>query len=172
LSFIAASISAITAFVIAFYKLTLAKKFGLLSLKADAINSIKDSLGSIVAIFGLTLTGFNYAIFDLIAALVISGLVFYASIIIMKESSLILLDACHNPALHEKIKTLTRNISLIKSVREIKLRKLGTGIIAEITIEVDGEIKVQQLKEALRLFEDMIKTNIKGITKVNLSIKY
>jgi cation diffusion facilitator family transporter len=172
LAFIAASISAITAFVIAFYKLALAKKFGLLSLKADAINSIKDSLGSIVAIFGLTLTGFNYAIFDLIAALVISGLVFYASIIIMKESSLILLDACHNPALHEKIKTLTRNISLIKSVREIKLRKLGTGIIAEITIEVDGEIKVQQLKEALRLFEDMIKTNIKGITKVNLSIKY
>jgi divalent metal cation (Fe/Co/Zn/Cd) transporter len=74
--------------------------------------------------------------------------------------------------LHEKIKTLTKNISLIKNIGEIKLRKLGTGIIAEITIGVDGEIKVQQLKEALRLFEDMIKTNIKGITKVNLSIKY
>jgi len=172
LALIIALLSAITSFIFAFFKLKLSKKFGLLSLKADSVNSIKDSLGSIIAILGLTLTEFNFVIFDLISALIISGLVFYVSITVLKESSLILLDACQNPELHEKIRSLIIKVPHIRDIREIKLRKIGIGILAEIVIEIDGEIEVKQLKEILKILEEMIKINIKGITKVNLLIKY
>ncbi len=82
------------------------------------------------------------------------------------------LDACQNPELHEKIRSLIIKVPHIRDIREIKLRKIGIGILAEIVIEIDGEIEVKQLKEILKILEEMIKINIKGITKVNLLIKY
>jgi Predicted Co/Zn/Cd cation transporters len=139
-----AIISLIPSFTISAYKLMLARRLGYLSIKSDAINSLKDSLGSITAIIGLYLTTLGFWIFDTIAAIIISALVLSISFFILRESTYILLDACKNPELRNLIIDLAKNIEHIKKVVDVRMRKIGPLIHTEIEIEVDENITVKK----------------------------
>jgi divalent metal cation (Fe/Co/Zn/Cd) transporter len=80
------------------YKRRAAKKYGSLALKTDASNSIKDVLTSVTAFVGIALSSyFNIIQTDAIAGIIISLFVFTMVYPILKEASLVLLDAFHSP---------------------------------------------------------------------------
>jgi len=90
-AFLAATVSS----ALLIYKRRAAKKYNSLALKTDANNSIKDVLTSITAFVGIALAGyFNIIQTDAIAGIIISLFVFTMVYTIMKEASLVLMDAC------------------------------------------------------------------------------
>src|SRR3546814_19208763 len=85
----------------------IANKYNLLSLKTDAKNSIKDGSASVLGFLSVLLaTQFGFLQADAIGGLVIAGFIFSVAYVSLKQSSLILVDAWHNPFSTDYIKSL------------------------------------------------------------------
>ena len=98
LALVVAFVAALVSLQLLIYKRRAARKFGSLALKTDASNSIKDVLTSVIAFIGIALSSFFGVLqTDAIAGIIISIFVFTMVYPILKEASLVLLDAFHSP---------------------------------------------------------------------------
>lgn len=165
------TIALISALIFSMIKYYYSKKLNLISVKTDSANSFKDSLSSTAAIVGVILSDFGFYFFDLIAALIIATFIISVCLVIIKESSLILVDACNNPEIKNKIKEITKEIPHIIKVLDIRLRRLGSKIAAEIEIEMDAEITVKKMHEIIKLYEKKIKETLIGISHIGIIVR-
>jgi cation diffusion facilitator family transporter len=146
----------------AFQMANIANKYGLLSLKTDAKNSIKDGSASVLGFFSVLLASqFGFLQADAIGGMLIAGFIFSVAYVSLKQSSLILVDAWHNPMSADYMKKLVeeRFQGMIK-VRSIKLRQTGMISRAEIHVEMDGSKPLNEVEEVLLNTERVIKSKI------------
>jgi cation diffusion facilitator family transporter len=137
-----AGISILVAVVLAIGKNRYAKSSGLVSLKTDAYNSIKDATASIVALVGITATWFGFLGLDSIAGLIIGAFVMVAGYFSVRSSSLILADAYSNPEMLETIKKIATSVPGIQGIDDLRVRRSGPFLAVEMHIRVDGNITV------------------------------
>lgn len=157
--------------IITFFKFIYARRLRLLSLKADALNSIKDTLSSFIAAIAIYLAEkINYSI-DLIGAMIIAGFIATAAFPIIKESSLILTDVYNNPQLKEKIIELSKEIPYITRILSINCRRIGYSVAVEIEVEIEAKITVEKMHEAIKSYEEAIKSRFSNIGKVLIVVK-
>lgn len=152
----------------AFQMRSIANKYNLLSLKTDAKNSIKDGSASFIGFFSVLLaTKFGLLQADAIGGLVIAGFIFSVAYVSLKQSSLILVDAWHNPVSADYIKRLIeQKFEAEVRVRSIKLRQTGIISRAEIHLEMDGNKPLNEVEMYLLNTERVIKSDIPGMDVV------
>jgi cation diffusion facilitator family transporter len=152
----------------AFQMRSIANKYNLLSLKTDAKNSIKDGSASVLGFFSVLIaTQFGFLQADAIGGLVIAGFIFSVAYVSLKQSSLILVDAWHNPVSSDYIKKLIEQKFEAKvRVRSIKLRQTGIISRAEIHLEIDGNKPLNEVEMYLLNTERVIKSDIPGMDVV------
>ncbi|HLI46608.1 MAG TPA: cation diffusion facilitator family transporter [Geobacterales bacterium] len=148
-----------------------AKKFGLLSLKADSLNSIKDALSSFVASIGIFLSMNSSIFFDSLSAIVIALFLASAFLPVIRESSMILVDAFNDPTLRNKIEEFAKDLPYINRVLSVNCRRVGYRLSIEIELEVDGDISVENLHEVLKKYEERIKNGLANVAKVLIVVK-
>jgi cation diffusion facilitator family transporter len=139
---IIAGISIFVAVLLAIGKNRYAKSSGLVSLKTDAYNSIKDATASIIALVGIALTWFGFYGLDSIAGLIIGAFVMVAGYFSVHSSSLILADAYNNPEMLETIKRIATSVPGIQGIDDLRVRRSGPFLAVEMHIRVDGNITV------------------------------
>ena len=151
------------------YKRRAAKKYDSMALKTDATNSIKDVLTSITAFVGIALgTYFGIAQTDAIAGIIISLFVFTMVYTIIKEASLVLLDAFHSPETVAAVESIANTFEQVKSVHNIRLRKVGSYIIGDLHITVDSNMTVKEAAKlsaeieakTMKEYSDIIEMNV------------
>jgi len=152
----------------AFQMRSIANKYNLLSLKTDAKNSIKDGSASVLGFLSVLIaTQFGFLQADAIGGLVIAGFIFSVAYVSLKQSSLILVDAWHNPVSSDYIKKLIEQKFEAKvRVRSIKLRQTGIISRAEIHLEMDGNKPLNEVEMYLLNTERVIKSDIPGMDVV------
>ncbi len=152
----------------AFQMRRIANKYNLLSLKTDAKNSIKDGSASVLGFLSVLLaTQFGFLQADAIGGLVIAGFIFSVAYVSLKQSSLILVDAWHNPVSVDYIKRLIeQKFEAEVRVRSIKLRQTGIISRAEIHLEMDGNKPLNEVEMYLLNTERVIKSDIPGMDVV------
>lgn len=152
----------------AFQMRSIANKYNLLSLKTDAKNSIKDGSASVLGFLSVLIaTQFGFLQADAIGGLVIAGFIFSVAYVSLKQSSLILVDAWHNPVSSDYIKRLIEQKFEAKvRVRSIKLRQTGIISRAEIHLEIDGNKPLNEVEMYLLNTESVIKSNIPSMDVV------
>jgi len=152
----------------AFQMRRIANKYNLLSLKIDAKNSIKDGSASVLGFLSvLVATQFGFLQADAIGGLVIAGFIFSVAYVSLKQSSLILVDAWHNPVSADYIKRLIeQKFEAEVRVRSIKLRQTGIISRAEIHLEIDGNKPLNEVEMYLLNTESVIKSNIPSMDVV------
>lgn len=152
----------------AFQMRSIANKYNLLSLKTDAKNSIKDGSASVLGFFSVLIaTQFGFLQADAIGGFVIAGFIFSVAYVSLKQSSLILVDAWHNPVSSDYIKKLIEQKFEAKvRVRSIKLRQTGIISRAEIHLEIDGNKPLNEVEMYLLNTESVIKSNIPSMDVV------
>lgn len=152
----------------AFQMRRIANKYNLLSLKIDAKNSIKDGSASVLGFLSvLVATQFGFLQADAIGGLVIAGFIFSVAYVSLKQSSLILVDAWHNPVSADYIKRLIeQKFEAEVRVRSIKLRQTGIISRAEIHLEMDGNKPLNEVEMYLLNTERVIKSDIPGMDVV------
>ena len=160
----------------AFQMRSIANKYHLLSLKTDAKNSIKDGSASVLGFLSVFIaTQFGFLQADAIGGMIIAGFIFSVAYVSLKQSSLILVDAWHNPISVDYIKKLLEEkIEAGVNVRSIKLRQTGIVSRAEIHVEIDGNKPLAEVEMLMQNTEKVIKANIPnmGVVVVVPHAKY
>lgn len=158
--------------VLLMYKRHYAKKYNSMALKTDATNSIKDVLTSITAFVGIALTAYaGFAHSDAIAGIIISLFVFTMVYTILKEASLVLLDAFQSPETVEAIESIAKDQPLVRGVHSIRLRKLGSYIIGDMHVTVDSQMTVKEASEIAFQIEGQTKRAFRDIIEMNVIVE-
>jgi cation diffusion facilitator family transporter len=151
------------------YKRRAAKKYNSMALKTDATNSIKDVLTSLTAFIGIAFSAyFGIVQMDAVAGIIISLFVFTMVYTILKEASLVLLDSFQSPEIVEAIEFIAHQQPKVKSAYDVRLRRLGSYVIGDLHISVEGEMSVNEASaianqieaEVTKVFRDIIEMNV------------
>lgn len=172
IALLVASAAALVSSILLIYKTQAAKKYGSLALKTDAFNSIKDVLTSITAFIGIAAgTYLNLPQMDAIAGIIISIFVFTMVYTIMKEASLVLLDACQCPEVLTEIEKIATSIHYVKAVRNIRMRKSGSYLVGDMQVALDENMTVKQACEIASAIEEQTKREFDEVLELKVRIE-
>lgn len=144
----------------------IANKYKLLSLQTGAKNSIKDGSASIIGFFSvLAATYFGFVQMDAVGAIAIAGFIFSVSYVAVRESSLVLLDALHNPKLPEQIKAFVEGQHKV-NVSNVLVRPMGPFLHGEINVIVEGTMTIEEFNDIAENVEKTIKKSFPTIRKL------
>lgn len=163
-----AGISILVAVLLAIGKNLYARKSGLVSLKTDAYNSIKDATASIVALLGISATWYRFYGLDPLAGLVIGAFVMVAGYFSIHSSSLILADAYGNPEMIETIKRIATSVPGIEGIDDLRIRRSGPFLTVEMHIRVDGNITVFEADKISKEVTERMRERILSLGRVTV----
>jgi cation diffusion facilitator family transporter len=143
----------------------IAKRYNIASLKLDANNAIKDSSASFLVFVAVLASSLGFHQADALGGIAVAFFVFFISYVVIKETSLVLVDAYHNPALVEEIAAIVEGEQGVK-VREILLRAAGPYVQSEIHIEVPASMTAGQLDSLSSSIENSVRQKFDGIQRV------
>jgi len=142
------------------------------ALKADAFNSIKDVLTSVTAFVGIALSEYlDIKATDAIAGIIIAFFVFTMAYSVVKESSLVLMDACQCSDILMDIENIARSLKHVKGVHDIRMRKLGQCLIGDMHIVVDGKMSVREADQIATQIEEQVKKEFDEVTEIKVRIE-
>lgn len=169
---IVAFAATIIASVLFVYKRRGAKKYASLALKADASNSVKDVLTSFTAFLSLALNRFFGLVqTDAIAGVIIALFVFTVSYSIVKEASLVLMDACQCSDILADIEDIAKGVKHVESVHNIRMRKLGSYLIGDLHIVVDPSMTVKEADDIATQVEERVKREFDEVVEMKVRIE-
>jgi len=154
------------------YKIRAARKLNLLSMKTEVINSAVDSATSIAALIGVTLASqLNLIQIDSASGIVISVFIFASSYLIVREASMVLMDACDCQDIPEALKQAVLLVPGVKAVGNIRLRKLGSYIAGDIHVLVDENMTLREANEISKNIEDRAKELFDEIHEITVKLE-
>jgi cation diffusion facilitator family transporter len=155
----------------AFQMRKIAHKYDLLSLKTDAKNSIKDGSASIIGFVSVLIaTQFGFLQMDAIGGIIIAGYIFSVAYVSLKQSSLVLVDAWHNPAQGDTVKKIVEDKFASKAVRvkSVFLRPAGMMAHAEVHIEADGNKKLTDVELLSVQIQTLIRSRFQFVERISI----
>lgn len=133
--------------------------------------------GVVIAFISLSLAKFvmpeNLAyVPDAIASILIGTILFFLAIYLLKNNVNSLTVQSAEPDVEEKIKEVAETIHGITDVVELKTIDLGSsGLIINMTIEVDPETQMKDADDIADMLERKVKKVIKNITHITIELQ-
>ncbi len=155
----------------AFQMRKIAQKYDLLSLKIDAKNSIKDGSASVIGFVSVLIASqLGFLQMDAIGGMIIAGYIFSVAYLSLKQSSLILVDAGHNPVLADMVKVMVEEKfgSEAVRVRSVFLRPAGMVAHAEVHIEADGNKKLTDVELLSTQIQNLIRSRFPRVERISI----
>ncbi len=153
--------------VMARLKFYYGRKHESLSLVADAEHSRADVISSAGVLIGLVLIRyFIYA--DAVIAILIGFYVIWQSFSIGKEITDSLLDVS-NKNIEERIRKICSAHKI--NISGLKTRKIGAANFAELKIQLDPELRVDEVSKITKTLEERLLRNIPGLKYIVISIE-
>ena len=109
---------------------------------------------------------------DAIASIIIGTILFFLAIYLLKNNVSSLTVQAAEPKVEEKIRQVASTIHGITDVVELKTIDLGSsGLIINMTIEVDPETQMKDADDIADMLERKIKKVIKNITHITIELQ-
>ena len=143
----------------------IARKYSISSLKLDANNAIKDGSASFLVFLTVLASSLGFHQMDAVGGIAVAFFIFFISYVVIKEASLVLIDAYHNPDLVEEIRRIVEAEEGVKAW-DILLRAAGPYVQSEIHIEVDESITVGQLDKIKSDIENSVRQEFSGVQRI------
>lgn len=147
---------------------SIANRYGLLSLRTDANNSIKDGMASFVVFASVLGASSGIRELDAVGGMLVSLYIFAVAYVAMKESSLILLDACESPEMTSVLMTALKTVEGIHGVMSIKLRPSGPYLTGMISVIVDGSKTITESEALRKRLLDIVSAIIEPLGEVSI----
>ena len=158
--------------VLLVYKTRAAKKYASLALKTDATNSVKDVFTSVTAFLGIAFSRyFHIAQTDAIAGVIISIFIFAVAYLIVKEASLVLMDACQCSEILTDIENISKSVKHVKGVHDIRMRKLGSYLIGDMHVVVDADMSVREADQIATQIEERLTQEFDEVIEIKVRIE-
>lgn len=148
----------------------IAKRYNLSSLRLDANNAIKDGSASFLVFFTVLASSLGFHQMDGVGGMAVGVFIVVVSYVVLRETTLVLLDAYHNPQLVEEIRRIVERNEGV-NVKDVLLRASGPYVESEIHIEAESDMTVGQLDEIKSSIEKAVKERFTGIRRVVVSAR-
>jgi cation diffusion facilitator family transporter len=148
----------------------IAKRYNLSSLRLDANNAIKDGSASFLVFFTVLASSLGFHQMDGVGGMAVGVFIVVVSYVVLRETTLVLLDAYHNPQLVEEIRGIVESNGGVE-VKDVLLRASGPYVQSEIHIEAESDMTVGQLDEIKSSIENAVKERFTGIRRVVVSAR-
>ena len=152
----------------AFQMRGVANRSGLLSLRTDANNSIKDATASFVVFASVLGASVGIHELDAVGGMIVSVYILIVAYVAIRESSLILLDACESPEITSVLEAALRTIEGVNNVRSIKLRPSGPYLTGIISVSVAGSKTIADTETTRKRILDVVSTIIEPIGDISV----
>ena len=154
------------------FKTRSAKRYDSLAIKADAFNSTKDVLTSATAFVSIVLSKYlNIQATNSVGGIIIALFVFSVAYSVIRESSLVLMDACQCSDIISDVERTVKSIKHVKGVHDIRMRKLGPYLVGDMHIVVDGDMSVREADQVATRVEEEVKKEFDGVTEIKVRIE-
>ncbi len=164
--------SAITAALLTLSINKTAKKFRSAALKTGALNGAIDVASSMAVFVSIVLSGyFGIAHADSIAGVIIALAIVPGAYSIIKESSLVLVDACSCGDVVRAITEVARSVKGVEQVHSIRMRQLGPYIVGDMHVVVTGETLVRDADAIATQVEEKVKQELGEIRDIKIIIE-
>lgn len=147
----------------------IAKRYNLSSLRLDANNAIKDGSASFLVFFTVLASSLGFHQMDGVGGMAVGVFIVVVSYVVLRETTLVLLDAYHNPQLVEEIRGIVESKGV--EVKDVLLRASGPYVQSEIHIDAESEMTMGQLDEIKSSIENAVKERFTGIRRVVVSAR-
>jgi len=148
-----------------------AKEYGLLSLSTDAKNSIKDATGTLVVFVSVLGASLGVHKLDAVGGMVVSMYILGVAYVAIRESSLILLDACESPEMVAALGGALKTVDGVKGVGSIKLRPSGPYITGIISVFVDGQRTISETEQLRRKILEIVSAIVEPVGEISVLFK-
>ena len=144
-----AFIAAVIAWALGIRKYLRGRRSSMGSVKLEAFNTIKDGTASFLAVVALLLASSGYPSADALVGFVIAGVIITIGFAAVKESSLMLVDACDGICVERglAIRLLAEQVDGVHAARIVRLRRTGPVFQGELEIAVSPGMSVGQFDE-------------------------
>jgi len=174
-SFIAALFqlfSIVPLFIAGFLKIKVGSILRSTSLKADGKHTYTDVYEGLGVALGLLAYYFtNWGIFYLFAIVLAFFVLLWTALSIARDSLLGLLDLPKDKKLRSKIDEVVRNIEGVERVKETKLRWSGPVIFAEIVVEMNPLLSIDEAHPITEIIENQVKRKVEGVYSVVVHVE-
>lgn len=132
--------------------------------------------GVVVAFIAVTISKFILPpslahIPDGVASGIIALMLLFLAGYMLKNNVNLLTGLSAEPQVEEVIKQIAENLHCVSCVKELKTMNMGTsGLIVNITIEVDPEIQVKEADDITEMVERKIREHFSNISHVSVEI--
>ena len=164
-------LSVLISFLLAKYKDKVGNEIGSRALINDGQHSFVDVFSSLIVFVGILGTYIGYPIFQGVAGLVVALLIIYIGLKFGKESLLVLLDANLDPNMVEKIKSIAINFKGVEGIHDIKVRRSGPYVFAELHLETKQRLSIQKADDISKNLENKILNEIESLESLTIKIE-
>jgi cation diffusion facilitator family transporter len=133
---------------------------------ALAYDHRNDLMSALAASIGIFLGRQGYLWVDPLAGAIVALFVLRTGIQIIRESSYDLMDTVPGKTLSTKITTLLEPISEVIQIEEIHAHRFGPYLVVNLTIGVDGGLKVAEGDQIANRVEETLYQNIELLSRV------
>jgi cation diffusion facilitator family transporter len=142
-----------------------ARKYHSQALEADALHFYSDLLSSSLVLIGLALVGLGFHFADALAALLVAVWVGILAIRLAKKNLDILIDRVPHEYV-EKIRRLVLNSPGVLSLEQLRLRRSGSSLFADLRVGMDRTLTFEGTHRAARELEEKLAREISGLDAV------
>ncbi|MCS7124171.1 MAG: cation-efflux pump [Candidatus Bathyarchaeota archaeon] len=137
--------------------------------KAGFYHSFADLGSTIVALFGFGMATLGFPIFDALASIILSGIIGFLSVKLVKASGMELSDAISKD-LVEKVRNEIKATDGVLKVINLRVRKAGAKIFVEAAIKVPDFMSLEESHAVTSKVEENLK-RILGVAEVVIHVE-
>ena len=161
-------ITAIGKELMAEYSIMIGKKIKSDILIADAWHHRSDAISSIAVGLGIIGTTYGYPILDPIFGLIVSFIIIYVGIEIIKDSASVLMGSAPDKELIDDIEKLVSNVEGVRGINKVKIHDYGVTKVVSLGVNVENNLRLDDAHEIADRIEERIREKMNYTTIVHL----
>src|SRR5207245_5387880 len=123
--------------------------YNLLAVKVDAQISIKDASASFISFISVSAAVLGFKAADAIGGIIVGIYILTVSYVAIREASLVLLDAFHEPELTHEIEALIKSNPQVKGITGLRLRRARPFIVSQLKVMHDARMTVRDMHRVI-----------------------
>ncbi|MDI6785398.1 MAG: cation diffusion facilitator family transporter [bacterium] len=152
------------------YTLRIGNELSSSSLIADAWHHKNDAYSSIAALIGILGAIIGFPCLDPLAGIFISILIIKVGGHMFHKAYDELMNGVIKSEIIDKIRDVIKNVSGVKSIKELKAHKMGLEINIDLIINVDGGVTVDKGHDICNLVEEAIRKEISSVRHIMIHV--
>jgi cation diffusion facilitator family transporter len=161
-------ITAVVKELLAEYSILIGKKIKSDILVADAWHHRSDAISSVAVGIGIIGTTYGYPILDPIFGIIVSFIIIYVGIKIIKDSASVLMGHAPDEELIGEIKKLVNSIEGVKGINKVKIHDYGVTKVVSLRVNVENNLRLDDAHEIADRIENKVRDKMNYTTIVHL----